>query len=176
MVDNSQGVYLVQELDPIILSTPFKIQTSWHVISGAPCSGKTTLIDQLAGVGYRTAIETAREYFEIEMAKGRTSQEIRGSWHTLQWGIFGMQKNLENGLSPEQVVFLDRGLPDSLAFHRVWGLNPNELLLDCRKHRYTSVFILDRLPFIRDKQLDPEDEKSAQFVDDWLERDYAALG
>jgi predicted ATPase len=130
MVDNSQGEYMVQELDPIILSTPFKIQTSWHVISGAPCSGKTTLIDQLAGVGYRTAIETAREYFEIEMAKGRTSQKIRGSWHTLQWGIFGMQKNLENGLSPEQVVFLDRGLPDSLAFHRVWGLNPNELLLD----------------------------------------------
>jgi predicted ATPase len=38
------------------------------------------------------------------------------------------------------------------------------------------VFILDRLPFIGDKQLDPEDEKSAQFVDDWLERDYAALG
>ncbi len=73
MVDNSQGEYLVQELDPIILSTPFKIQTSWHVISGAPCSGKTTLIDQLAGVGYRIAIETAREYFEIEMAKGRTS-------------------------------------------------------------------------------------------------------
>ena len=77
MVDNSQDSYLVCALDPDLLSTAFKMRTSWHVTSGAPCSGKTTLINQLGRPGYHTTIETAREYFEIEMAKGRTSQEIR---------------------------------------------------------------------------------------------------
>ena len=32
-------------LDPALLSTPFKIQTNWHVITGAPSSGKTTMIN-----------------------------------------------------------------------------------------------------------------------------------
>jgi len=79
-------------------------------------------------------------------------------------------------LKPKKVAFLDRGLPDSLTFHRVFGLNPDELLLECLKHRYASVFILDRLPVERKITLGPEDETTAQFLDEWLERDYAALG
>ena len=176
MVGISQKRYLVQELNPELLSSTFKIQTNWHVITGAPCSGKTTLIDQLSRIGHPTANETAREYFEIEMAKGRTSQEIRESGHPTQMGIFGMQQRLENELRPEEVIFLDRALPDSLTFHRVFGLHPDQLLLECFKHRYASVFVLDRLPFAREVQLGPEDEITARFIDKWLELDYAAMG
>ena len=176
MVDNSQDSYLVCALDPDLLSAAFKIRTNWHVISGAPCSGKTTLINRLSRAEYHTTIETARQYFGIEMAKGRTSQEIRDSGHQIQQGIFDLQQRLEDGLRPEQVVFLDRGLPDSLTFNLLFGINPDEFLLECRKHCYASVFILDRLPFAREVQLGPEDEKSAQFIDMWLERDYTTLG
>jgi predicted ATPase len=176
MVDNSQGRYLVLDLNPELFSSTFKIHTNWHVITGSPCSGKTTLIDQLAGIGYQTANETAREYFAIEMAKGRTSQEIRDSGYPTQMGIFGMQQRLENELSPAEVVFLDRGLPDSLTFHRVYGLNPDELLPECFKHRYASVFLLDRMPFTREVKLGIEEEQPARFIDKWLELDYAALG
>lgn len=168
--------YLVRELDPVLLSEPFKLLTNWNVITGAPCSGKTTLIDLFVGLGYETASETAREYFEKEMAKGRTSQEIRDRGAQTQFGIFELQRELENGLLPQEVIFLDRGLPDSLTFHRLFNLNPDELLPGCHLHRYASVFVLDRLPFEREIQLGPEDEKSAQFVDEWLERDYTALG
>lgn len=176
MGDTYPRNYLITDLDPTILENPFKIQTNWHVITGAPCTGKTTLIEQLAEGGFQTANETAREYFEIEMAKGRTSQEIRDSGYPTQLGIFEMQQNIEDGLRPNQIVFLDRGLPDSLTFHRVYGLNPDEFLLECLKHRYASVFILDRLPFERENKLGPEDEKPAQFIDMWLERDYTTLG
>jgi hypothetical protein len=34
---------LNMKLDPQRLSAPFKYKTNWHVITGAPCSGKTTL-------------------------------------------------------------------------------------------------------------------------------------
>ena len=44
MLDGSRSI----ELDPDLLSTPFGVQTNWHVITGAAGSGKTTLIDLLA--------------------------------------------------------------------------------------------------------------------------------
>jgi len=171
-----QGSYLENELDQALMSFPFEVQTSWYVITGAPCSGKTTLIDLITGRGYTTAMEMAREYFDIEMGKGRTSQEIRDSGIQTQLAIFEMQKRLEHSLQPEEVVFLDRALPDSLTFTRLFGLDPNEILPECLKIHYAGVFILERVAFEREVQLGPEEEKPAQFIDLWLEQDYASLG
>jgi len=176
VLDKFSGNYLVKELDPNSLDIPFKVQTNWHVITGAPCSGKTTLIEQLANAGYNTLYETARLYYELELAKGRTSQEIRNCGKQTQAGIFQLQLKLEEGLSTSEVVFLDRALPDSLTFHRVFGLNTDSLLPACLHYHYESVFILERLPHDRKIKLGPEDEISAHFIDQWLERDYRALG
>ena len=43
MIDSTQLEYRTTELDPDLLSTPFEVQTNWHVITGAACTGKTTL-------------------------------------------------------------------------------------------------------------------------------------
>jgi hypothetical protein len=51
MPNDHQHGFMTTELDPQLLSTPFGIQTNWHVITGAPSSGKSTLIDQLADRG-----------------------------------------------------------------------------------------------------------------------------
>jgi predicted ATPase len=176
MLDNPQSNFITMGLDPILLSTPFGIQTNWHVITGAACSGKTTLIDQLTNNGFRTVPETARQHFEGEMARGRTIDEIRENRAALQRAIYDMQLKIEHGLRAIDVAFLDRALPDSLTFHRVIGLNPKELLLECFHHRYASIFILDRLPVQRKIALGPEDEATAGFLDEWLTRDYSALG
>jgi predicted ATPase len=98
------------------------------VITGAPCCGKTTLIDQLANQGVQTVPETAHLYIEREMAKGRTINEIFANRAALQRGIEDMQLSIEGGLQAIDVAFLDRAFPDCLAFHRVAGLNPNEIL------------------------------------------------
>jgi predicted ATPase len=146
------------------------------VITGAACTGKTTLIDQLANNGFQTVPEGARQLFETEMARGRTLDEIREDEVALQCSIADLQLRIERGVRAIDIAFLDRAYPDSLTFHRVFGLNPNELLLECYHHRYASVFILDRLPFHRSKTLGPEDDAASDFLDEWLARDYYALG
>jgi predicted ATPase len=176
MLKSAQDRFLTKELDVNLLSTPFKVQTNWHVITGASCSGKTTLINQLSEIGLLTAAETARAYFDREIARGRTIEQIRENITAVQQAIDDMQSRLEHGLNPHETIFLDRALPDSITFYRVAGLNPNEILAACFHHCYANVFLLDRLPFLRKKMLGPEDEISASFVDKWLERDYSALG
>jgi len=151
------------------------VQTNWHVITGAPCCGKTTLIDQLADQGFRTVPETGRAYVEREMARGRTLDEIRESEATFARGIKDMQLAIERGLPAHEVVFLDRALPDALAYYRASGLNPNQILSDCFHHRYASVFVLDRLCLLQDG-VRTEDDATAGFLDEWLARDYGVLG
>jgi predicted ATPase len=175
MVNSSQQDYGAIALDPDLLSTPFKVQTNWHVITGAISSGITTLIGQLADQGFQTVPEAPRQYMEQEMAKGRSIDEIRGNPTALQSSINNMWLRYEHGLRPNELLFLDRAFPDALAFCRVNGLNPNEILADCFTYRYASVFILDRLPIHQDG-VRYHDDLSADLIDEWLERDYTALG
>ena len=166
---------LLIELHPDLLATPFRVQTNWHVITGAACSGKTTLIDLLSDKGFQTVPEIARQFIEREVARGRTLDEIFENGAALEPVVADMQMSIEHGLRATDIVFLDRALPDCLFFYRIFGLNPNELLAECFHHRYASVLILDLLPF----QLDGariEDDTYTVLLDEALVRDYSALG
>jgi predicted ATPase len=174
MSGSLQYDFLTIELDADLLSTPFAVQTSWYVVTGAACSGKTTLIGQLAGEGFETAKETARVYIELELAKGRTFEELFGNAAD-EIRMTVMQRRIERSLRASEVTFLDRALPDSLTFCRFCGLNPNGILADCFQHRYASVFVLDRLPFCQDGAR-LEHDVISDLQDEWLERDYGALG
>ena len=174
MHGNSQPDFRATELDPGILTTPFRVQTNWHVITGASSSGKTTLIDQLAQKGFQTFPEAGRQYFERELAQGRTIDEIREDRAEMTRQIYGLWLKLNDGLRAAEITFLDRGLPDALSFYRFAGMNPNEILPDCFQHQYASVFILNRLPYQQDG-IRGGDDTTADYFDLWMERDYSAL-
>ena len=175
MHEAPQPEYRSTELDPDLLSTPFEVQTNWHVITGAPSCGKTTLINLLSAGGFKTVPESARLYMEAQIARGRSIDEIHANATDLQRAIINKQLGVESSLRVDDVCFLDGAVPGSLAWYRVFGLNPNEILLECFHHRYASVFILDRLPL----QLDGlrfKDDAHTGFLDEWHTRDYRALG
>jgi predicted ATPase len=175
MTGSSQHDFRDAELDPDLLSTPFRVQTNWHVITGAPCSGKTTLIDQLADKGLQTAPESGRQFFEKELAKGRTIEEIREDQATLTCQIYDMMLKHERKLRATEITFLDRGLPDAFGFYRFAGMNPNNILLDSFQYRYASVFVLNRFPYQQDG-VRVADDALADFYETWTLRDYSALG
>ena len=176
MPNSAQHDFRTTELDPDLLSTPFRVQTNWCVIAGAPSSGKTTLIGLLASQGFQTVPEGARRYIETEMAKGQTTHPILENGAALQRVIADMQLRTEGGLRAMDVAFLDGAMPSCLGWYRAYGLNPNEILPECFHQRYASVFILDPLPFQPDPERPAEIAAIAGFLDEWLARDYSALG
>jgi len=163
------------ELEADLLATPFQVQTNWHVISGGPSCGKTTLINLFAGKGFQIAIEGARLYLEREIARGQTIEAIRSDLVNLQRILKDTQLEVERGLQASECIFLDRAIPDYLAWYRAFGVNPNEFLRECFLHRYASVFMLDRLPLHYDG-LRYKDAAIQGFTEDWHIRDYSALG
>jgi predicted ATPase len=94
----------------------------------------------------------------------------------LQRGILEMQLSVEARLQPSEVFFLDGAVPGTLAWCRVYGLDPNQFLPDCFHHRYASVFLLAPLQFRNDVERIPEMDAIAGYLDEWHTRDYTDLG
>ena len=62
-----------------------------------------------------------------------------------------MQIVQENQISPDVQVFLDRAIPDTLAYYRFLNLPEDEKLTTAlRTVSYKKIFILDCLPLVND--------------------------
>lgn len=125
--------------------------TQWYVVTGGPSSGKTTAVNLLRERGFATTIEHARHYIDLQRLHGRDASEVRTRQRDFQSGVVAMQIAQERALDPEQTVFLDRALPDSLAYYRFLGLEPEPALIEAIGYaRYAGVFVMDLLPLASD--------------------------
>lgn len=174
MVSAKRHTSAFSDLDRDLLATPFSKETNWHVVTGAPSCGKTTLIELLANEGLDTVPEAARQFIEDEISAGRTIDEIHANGVELQRRLLEVKLGAESALRSADVLFLDDAVPGSISWYRLFGINPNDALAHCFHHRYASVFVLDPLPVESDGLR--LDDHITGVLDDWIERDYAALG
>ena len=152
------------------------ISTNWYVLTGGPGSGKTTTVELITSRGFKTTIEHARHYIKTQMQIGRTVEEVRKNQEEFQMGVLEMQIEQEAILNPNDIVFLDRALPDALAYYYFLGLPVNEKLSEALKlYCYKKVFILDCLPFVQDYAR-REDEKAQKIIHELLIKVYSELG
>lgn len=125
--------------------------TNWYVITGGPSSGKTTTVNMLRDRGYLATIEHARHYLDVKRIEGKTVEEVRARRREFQRGVLAMQLEQEASLDPDQTTFLDRAIPDSLAYYRFLDLEPDpQLLAALQRVSYRKVLILDLLPLAAD--------------------------
>lgn len=149
--------------------------TNWYVITGGPGSGKTSTINLLKAKGYKTTIEHARHYIDTQLVKGKTVEEVRKNQRLFQQGILEMQIEQEVEIAPDEVVFLDRAIPDALAYYRFLNLELDNVLTDAlRKASYKKVFVLDLLPLVQDYAR-REDEAAQKRIQDLLIDVYSSL-
>ena len=126
-------------------------QTNWYVITGGPSSGKTTTVNLLKDRGYITTFEHARHYLDTQRLIGKTIEDVRKHQREFQLGVLDMQIEQENQISPDVLVFLDRAIPDALAYYRFLNLPEDEKLTEAlRTVSYKKVFVLDCLPLMKD--------------------------
>lgn len=149
--------------------------TNWYVITGGPGCGKTTTVNLLRERGYNTTIEHARHFLYTQRIKGVSIEEARRNQLEFQLGVLNMQIEQEASLVPDQMVFLDRALPDSLAYYYFLNLEPDKRLLETlRKVSYKKVFILDLLPLVNDYAR-KEDEAEQKKIHELIREVYSSL-
>ena len=117
----------------------------WYVITGPPCCGKSTTIELLAQRGFRVRPEIARAYVDEEISKGHKIQEIRSDMRRFQCDVLRRALASEEALPRDQLIFLDRGIPDSFAYFMLHGVPLGPYIRHIGSSKYRRVFYLDPL-------------------------------
>jgi len=149
--------------------------TNWYVITGAPCSGKTSVIYGIEQLGYKVVHETARAYINDELRKGKTLDQIKADISLFEHNIFYRKIEMESSLPEKAIIFLDRAIPDSVAYFRFAGLDPKEPEQRSADIRYRKIFMFDRLR-IKHDEVRNENEEESILIERIIEETYLNLG
>jgi len=124
-------------------------QTNWYVITGAPSSGKTSVINELKKMGYHTEPEVARSLIS-EILTHHNRKYMEKNIYNLQMDILEIKLQREKKADKERLTFFDRGLPDSIAYFKVRDLPAQAAMNACTFNKYKGVFLFERLEFTDD--------------------------
>lgn len=125
---------------------------NWFVVTGAPSSGKTTVLLELEKQGHSWIPEAARTFIDSEIAKGKTIKQIRADEILFQKKVFQMKEKIEKKLIVEKTTFFDRAIPDTIAymlFNKYKSIDPY-IVKGTQQSKYKKVFLFERLPFEQD--------------------------
>lgn len=151
-------------------------KTNWYVITGGPCSGKTSALELLEKKGCRIQGEAARIYFDEELAKGNTIAEIRKDEAAVQKEILYLKEKIEKDLPKDELIFMDRAIPDSIAYYEVAGISPKDKHLQnlVKQCHYKKIFLFELVKYKQDKVR--TDSKDAKKIEELLEKYYRQAG
>ena len=114
------------------------------VIIGGPGSGKTTLIEKLTEKGYTCYPEISREVTLEARAQGIEQLFLEKPLLFSELLLEGRKKQFFKAIEePCETVFIDRGIPDVLAYmHYIGDAYPPFFDQACREHKYHKIFFL----------------------------------
>ena len=114
------------------------------VIIGGPGTGKTTIIEGLLAQGYCCYPEVSREVTMEAKKQGIEQLFLENPLLFSELLLEGRKKQFQNACQEnESIVFLDRGIPDVLAYmHYIGDSYPAHFEECCLEHKYNKIFIL----------------------------------
>lgn len=149
------------------------------LLIGGPGSGKTTIIDGLSERGFICYPEISRQVTLEAKKKGIDQLFLKNPLLFSELLLEGRVKQFNNARNEtSDIVFIDRGIPDVLAYmHYIGDSYPAEFHEACKTHIYDKIFILPPWEeiFISDNER-YENFGQAQLIQDHLIETYESYG
>lgn len=153
------------------------------VLTGAPGSGKTTLIDALRDRGMQCVQEAAIDVIEAlidEMGLEEQANWRRYNMEAFQSRVLARQKELEQSVEIGKKCFFDRSAYDGISYLSLFndGQFPANYLDDVREHSYDVVVFVSPLDALdlRAESGRNETEEEAQRLGDEFQAMYQREG
>jgi predicted ATPase len=150
------------------------LQKKLIAITGGPCCGKTTLLNNLAMQSYQTVPEAARMIIEEEQKRGSTC---------VPWiDLYGFQESAANRILElehsfeDSLLFCDRGVVDGHGYSTNGKVPTPEIVRDLGTQRYGAVFILDPIPVYQKDDSRKENPEEAKKIHNAIWTAYREFG
>lgn len=162
------------------------LSTKKIVITGAPGTGKTVIVEELERQGYHCYHEIIRSMTAAAKKNGKSKEMVSNPLVFVDDPLLfnkklldGRTKHfLESTKLEERICFFDRGIPDVLAYMDYFGQEyPNEFKKVSKAYLYDIVFILPPWEkiYVSDNER-METFKEAQELHGHLMETYQSLG
>ncbi|KZS42009.1 ATPase [Aquimarina aggregata] len=114
------------------------------VITGGPSTGKTTIIKHLESIGEKCLHEISRQVTLEAQEQGVEQLFLEDPTLFSKKLLEGrVQQFIEAQELISSRIFLDRGIPDVLAYMNYANeINPPSFVEACKKHKYDTIFLL----------------------------------
>lgn len=158
-----------------------KSQQQHIIITGAPGSGKSSVIDRLKALGMSVVNEAATDVILAEQRKGVVDPWAQGGFREK---VVSLQKarRIDAEVIPSDFIYFDRNEIDTLTYCLHLGANPTDKLVsrvqevvDGRFYN-TTVFLIKNLGFCEQNQVRCEDQDEALVIEEMLLESYQKLG
>lgn len=154
-----------------LLHTDNAVHERFFVLTGGPGSGKSTLVDAVARLGYGRTLEAGRAIIQHQQAIRGVALPWRDSSLFAELMLCWEMRSYDLALGQPGAVFFDRGVPDVAGYLRLLGLPvPAHVDEAAKQFRYNRcVFVAPpwREIFVQDG------ERKQDF--DEAERTYASM-
>jgi predicted ATPase len=108
------------------------------ILTGAFGTGKTTLLEHLRALGFRTIEEPARRVLAQQRAFGGSALSQRDARRFVDLMLSTATDDYRCTGPAAAPIFFDRGIPDALAYAALFGFNLPVGELAAREHRYAD--------------------------------------
>ena len=141
----------------------------FHVVTGGPGSGKTSLIEALRGRGFSCSVEAGRGIIQDQARIGGRALPWRDPLLFAESMLSWEMRSYHAAEDSKGPVFFDRGIPDVLGYLRLVGSPVPAHVLNAAEHfRYHSrVFIAPpwREIFRQDKERKQDFDEAVRTYD-----------
>lgn len=147
-----------------------------YVLTGGPCTGKTTTINLLSSYGFETVQEAASILVAEEFRK-----DGKPLWEkdtiAFQRKLILRQLKFESSTTSKNITFIDRGIVDTIAYCKIYKSKvPKDFYEMAKKNRYEKVFILNFLKSYSTSLVRRESKEKAQEIQTVLLQTYKEFG
>ena len=115
---------------------------NYIVLTGAPGSGKTTVLDRLQSLGQTVVAEPARQILAEQRSFGGRAVPERNPDLFVELLLSRALYEYRRHTGGTHTVLFDRGLPDVIAYARLFGLPCDGTVAAAQRYRYNAQVLL----------------------------------